>query len=73
MSKIGEHMALEDYEILIDLIADIRELIIDDADDAIQYSMVSKPECVLMFAKEWIEEAKKDIDLLDNLESQRLD
>lgn len=52
---------MNDNDLLIKLIADIRELIINDADESIQCSMMAKPECVLMFAKEWIKKANKDI------------
>lgn len=48
----------EEYEWLVKLAAELRELIFDDATDMMQGAMVGSPVECLAFAKWWIQRAK---------------
>jgi hypothetical protein len=49
---------IKEYSELVELAADIRELIFDDANDMMQGAMAGSPAECLFFAKLWIQRAK---------------
>ena len=51
----------EEYELMVKFIADIRDVIFDDAPESTQVDMVGSPLAVLLYAKAWIQDAREEI------------
>jgi len=51
----------EERDLMMKFIADIRDVIFDDAPESTQVDMIGSPLAVLLYAKAWIQDAKDEL------------